>query len=135
LPLTKSNSKKQLRLRVFAGPNGSWKSTVIGRVRKYQSGGAFIDFGHYINADDIASGLNKKGFTFGPFNLNVLPSAFKTIAIQSGLVNNDFNDAAFAKSYSLRKNIIRLKIRSWAERLQVIYPQLNLPSNWVSLFF
>jgi predicted ABC-type ATPase len=118
--LTKNISKRQLRLRVFAGPNGSGKSTLIGQVRKYQSRGALIEFGHYINADDIASALSKKWFSFAPFHLHVHPSDFKKIAVQSGLVNNDFNEAEFAKSYSLQKNIIRLKISSSAERLAQI---------------
>ena len=46
-----------LRLRVFAGPNGSGKTTIIEEVRKAKVNGRAIDFGLYINADDIARSL------------------------------------------------------------------------------
>ncbi len=44
----------QLRLRVFAGPNESGKSTVIKSIRESESSGRLIDLGTYVNADDIA---------------------------------------------------------------------------------
>jgi predicted ABC-type ATPase len=53
-----TNSSK--RLRIFAGPNGSGKSTIIHSIRQFKkSNGTPIDFGVYINADDIAAQLRK----------------------------------------------------------------------------
>jgi len=45
---------RALRLRVSAGPNGSGKTTIIEAVRKAKVNGRPVDFGIYINADDIA---------------------------------------------------------------------------------
>lgn len=50
---------KTKRLRVFAGPNGSGKSTIINYVRSLNINDRAIDFGFYINADDIASELKQ----------------------------------------------------------------------------
>ena len=50
-------SKKQLRLRIFAGPNGSGKTTIINSVRAAKVNDKPIDFGNYINADDITRDL------------------------------------------------------------------------------
>lgn len=41
-----------LRLRVFAGPNGSGKTTIIDAVRKARVNGRPVDFGVYVNADE-----------------------------------------------------------------------------------
>ncbi len=43
-----------MRLSVFAGPNGSGKTTIIDAVRKARVHGKAVDFGVYINADEIA---------------------------------------------------------------------------------
>jgi len=50
----------QLKLRVFAGPNGSGKSTVINFIRSYKVNDKHVEFGYYINADDIAKALKSK---------------------------------------------------------------------------
>ena len=44
-------------MRVFAGPNGSGKSTIINAVRNVKVGNQLVDFGIYVNADDIAAEL------------------------------------------------------------------------------
>ncbi len=69
-------SKK--RLRIFAGPNGSGKTSIIKRLKDK------ISFGNYINADDIEYELNKSGYT--------LPNDIKTISnddIISFIQNSD----------------------------------------------
>lgn len=46
------------RLRVFAGPNGSGKSSIIKKILNTDvQKGVKLDFGIYINADDIAKEL------------------------------------------------------------------------------
>lgn len=55
------------RIRVFAGPNGSGKSTIIHKLRET------INFGAYLNADDIERTLSNKGFlNIDNYNLNLI---------------------------------------------------------------
>lgn len=49
------------RLRVFAGPNGSGKTTIIKAIEAQQINGRKISFGTYVNADDIEYRLRKEG--------------------------------------------------------------------------
>jgi len=92
---TKTRDQHQLRLRVFAGPNGSGKSTVIKYVREYKSTGKLIDFGYYINADDIAASLRNKGLSFRDYDILATNKEFKSIAegknqnISAQLKNDD----------------------------------------------
>lgn len=70
-------SSPKLRLRVFAGPNCSGKSTIIKSVRNTDINRHPIDFGYYINADDITQLLRKENFSFlhyliSSFNFNVI---------------------------------------------------------------
>lgn len=60
LSSTETPGAHPLRLRVFAGPNGSGKTTVINSIRNLIVNDQPIDFGHYINADDIAVQLKKR---------------------------------------------------------------------------
>jgi len=114
---TKTRDQQQLRLRVFAGPNGSGKSTVIKYVRNYKANGRLIDFGYYINADDIAASLRNKGVSFWDYDIFVTNKEFKNIALGSGLIGDQFDAAAFEESYSLRKNTLKLRKKSADERL------------------
>ena len=114
------STKSQLRLRIFAGPNGSGKSTVIEYVRNYKVKGSSIDFGYYINADDIARQLRETHFDFGTFNIAISNKEFKKVAIHSGLVNNEFPKNDFSNCYRFRSNVITLKIKSLDERLAQI---------------
>ncbi len=113
----RSINQTQLRLRVFAGPNGSGKSTVINYIRSIKVKGRPIDFGYYINADDIAVQLRNDRFTFASYHLNIKPKEFILIASVSGLINNQFPHEKFIKSFSLRNNIVTLKNKTADERL------------------
>ncbi|HUX84076.1 MAG TPA: hypothetical protein VMV20_02500, partial [Chitinophagaceae bacterium] len=115
--MTKIEKHLQLRLRVFAGPNGSGKSTVIERIRKKRVARKAIDFGFYINADDIATALRKKGFSFDPFGIKVTPKDFQVIALASGLINDDFPSEIFLRSFTIKKNILQLRISDYDEYL------------------
>jgi predicted ABC-type ATPase len=95
-------------MRVFAGPNGSGKSTVINTIRTQTVNGRPIDFGHYINADDIATAIRKKGFAFYDFEIKTSQKEFHQVAMTSGLVNTNFPKARFEKAFSLRANKLHL---------------------------
>lgn len=92
-------SNNQLRMRVFAGPNGSGKSTIIKSVRKYKTTSGKLDFGIYVNADDIVSHLKKKSFKFTPYQIEATEEEFKAIALASGLIDENFTKAYFLKSF------------------------------------
>ncbi len=104
-------------MRVFAGPNGSGKSTIIKAVREYRSLNSPLDFGIYINADDIADALRKGNFSFTPYEVTTTQIEFKTIAMASGLVAHPFTESAFDNCYTFRANSIRLREPKADERL------------------
>ena len=107
-------------MRVFAGPNGSGKSTVIHYLRQLKVNGRPVDFGYYINADDIAGQLRMGGFSFGSFRLRISVKEFLSIAMTSGLVNKEFSKKEFSASFTFRENVIRLKKAKADERLAQI---------------
>ena len=112
--------QQQLRLRVFAGPNGSGKSTVIQFVRNYIVKGNAIDFGFYINADDIATKLRAGSFRFHTYNILVNNKEFVKVTMGSGLINEKFPEEIFKKSYKFKNNTIVLKDKDADERLAQI---------------
>ena len=85
-----------LRMRVFAGPNGSGKTTIIEEVRKARVNGRPVDFGVYINADDIAQALGR-GYDLTPFGLDLDGASFLAFAERSGLLDGHLALAALAK--------------------------------------
>jgi predicted ABC-type ATPase len=103
-----STNANQLRLRVFAGPNGSGKSTVIKAVKDFQSGGRTIDFGHYINADDIAVLLHKNRFSFSSFGVKTDKAELLAFASESGLLNPDFDEKTLAASFSIERQKLKV---------------------------
>ena len=108
-------------MRVFAGPNGSGKSTIINAVRKSKVKGIPVDFGIYINADDIAKRLRKGKVTFRQYKVRVEEREFLTIASKSGLLNEKFSLTDFKSSYSLKDNQLFLLNKQADERIaQVI---------------
>ena len=120
--MTKQKVKiqEQLRIRVFAGPNGSGKSTVIKFVKDYKSNDKSIDFGYYINADDIAASLRNNGLRFSAYDLLVTNKEFRKTVLESGLINAEFEEKIFDSSYSLYKNTLKLKNISADERMAQI---------------
>ena len=100
-----SSTKVTKRLRIFAGPNGSGKSTIIDSIRKIKINGHPIDFGIYINADDIAHSLRKNDFSFFKYKLrNITRDDFICTIMDSGLIGENFNDKTFRKSFSISRN-------------------------------
>lgn len=91
-------------MRIFAGPNGSGKSTIIKAVRNYKVKGIPVDFGIYINADDIAKKLRKGRLTFRQYKVQIEDSEFLDIVSKSGLLNEKFTLSDLKQSYSLKEN-------------------------------
>lgn len=78
-------------MRVFAGPNGSGKSSIIKKILATEvKKGVTLDFGSYINADDIAQDLLKKGHDFSEFQITFDEDEFFQIVSDSGLISKDF---------------------------------------------
>lgn len=115
-----TKQRQQLRLRVFAGPNGSGKSTVIQYVKNYKVNNIPIEFGYYINADDIASQLRLGPFKFKDFGVSVTNKDFLNTALTSGLINEKFPEEIFKSAYKLRASAIRLLDANLGERVAQI---------------
>ena len=112
---------KTLRLRIFAGPNGSGKSTVIQSVKDKVLNNRHIDFGIYINADEIAKNLRKNHFSFSTFKLRELTlELFVDVALSSGLINKTYTKDKFLASFTLEGNKIYLNDHSSLDRLAQI---------------
>ena len=107
-------------MRVFAGPNGSGKTTIINSIRNFKVRGVPVDFGVYINADDIANELRNKTFSFSNYKVKVKVIDFEHIALKSGLVNKEFPEKVFKNSFSFRNNKIHLENAKADERLAQI---------------
>lgn len=120
MPSPAANPDSQLRLRVFAGPNGSGKSTVIQYIREQKVNGKHIDFGIYVNADDIAKRLSESDFSFTEYDIITSNKEFTESALVSGLVAKEFDEHTFKESFSFRNNVIKLKDKTTNERLAQI---------------
>jgi predicted ABC-type ATPase len=101
--LTRPKNNEALRLRVFAGPNGSGKSTIIQAVKDYKIKDIPIDFGIYINADDIAVQLRGGKFRFSDYEISTSRKEFINLAIGSGLLGADFTEKEFTSSFRFQK--------------------------------
>ena len=108
-------------MRVFAGPNGSGKSTIIKSVSEYKERGIPLDFGIYVNADDIARQLRENKFSFRKYRVRVNPEEFNRIALESGLIGKKFPKAKFVSSYRfLNSSSLRLVRKNYDEILAQI---------------
>lgn len=109
-------------MRIFAGPNGSGKSMVISAVREKLIEGYPIDFGIYINADDIARTLSKSSLHFKDYSLlNIKEEDIVQVALESGLINNFFTKDQFLSAFKVNRNRLQLLDKSHAIRFaQVI---------------
>lgn len=88
------------RMRVFAGPNGSGKTTIIQEVRRTKVNGRPVDFGLYINADNIAKALlGRSGFDLAPYEVSTHPADLHQFAHRSGLLGKPFNEARFLRAH------------------------------------
>lgn len=114
-----SSTNRPLRLRVFAGPNGSGKSTIIKAVKDHKVKGIPVDFGIYVNADDIAKELRADKFPF-PSVIKFNEQEFINRALSSGLVNKKFSKATFLRSFRSHNHFIAANSPSHIDRLAQI---------------
>ena len=68
------------RLRIFAGPNGSGKTTIINQLKNS------ISFGVYINADDIEKSFADNGY----IDLKDFQLAATTAKLKKHFLSTDF---------------------------------------------
>lgn len=91
------------RMRVFAGPNGSGKTTII----KSLSG--VIPFGVYINADDIELQLKEsKILLFSSFQLTISQSQVEHFFQESTFSPIKRNEPDLWKKIKVKKNILKI---------------------------
>jgi predicted ABC-type ATPase len=107
-------------MRVFAGPNGSGKSTIIQAVREYRIKEIPIDFGTYVNADDINSALQKDEFSFTKYKVTTARNDLIAHAVKSGLVGKGFSKKNFAASFTLGSQNLVMKQLKHSERVAQI---------------
>lgn len=113
-------TQKTLRMRVFAGPNGSGKSTIINSIRDHRVNGIPVDFGIYINADEIAAQLRKGTFTFNLYDVKVTRNEFVSEALESGLIGEHFGEVAFKKSFRYSNNGLIMNGKKYDEEVAQI---------------
>ena len=115
-------TKLTKRLRIFAGPNGSGKSTIIEAIRQIRVAGRPIDFGVYINADDIARQLDADRFSFADYQLDTIHrDEFIKVVLASGLVNRAFKEKNFRRSFSIgEQGQFTLNIKKYRDNLAQI---------------
>lgn len=94
------------RMRVFAGPNGSGKSSIIKYTLNVEvQEGKKLDFGIYINAEDITSDLQKgKGLIFSQYEIDFSELEFFDIVRNSGLISGQFPELRFRECIFFKKN-------------------------------
>lgn len=93
------------RMRIFAGPNGSGKTSVIKSILNTEvQKGKKLDFGIYINADDIATTLRNGKFNFQQYGIHFLVEDFLDTVSKSGLISADFTEKDFSKSLAITGN-------------------------------
>lgn len=107
-------------MRVFAGPNGSGKSTVIKSVREYKTESGKIDFGYYINADELAKDLKKGKFRFSKFRVRTNRKDFLHAAKSSGLLDKEFSQAKFISAFKLHNDRLRIRTAKHTDRIAQI---------------
>jgi predicted ABC-type ATPase len=91
------------RMRVFAGPNGSGKTTIIKGLQSE------IPFGIYINADDIEQSLYKTGgLIFDPYQLTVDENKFRDFFRLSSFSPIKRNENDLWQKISVQGNTLRI---------------------------
>src|SRR5882672_6007070 len=95
-------------MRVFAGPNGSGKTTIINAVKDYRIKEIPVDFGTYINADDIAGDLRDGKFSFKKYGITSTREKFINSVLTSGLINNQFTEKEFKAAFRISRNTFQL---------------------------
>jgi len=91
------------RMRVFAGPNGSGKTTIIKSLQ------AEIPFGVYVNADDIESLLKEsKVLLFNNFQLTVSQNQLQTFFKESKFAPIKRNEPDLWSKLTVKENVLHI---------------------------
>lgn len=103
---------------MFAGPNGSGKSTIIRSIRQTLVNGNPIDFGTYVNADDISVSLAADKFTFADYELlDVSLQQLTDYGRVSGLFRDAFSYEVFLNSVNIKDVTLYLRLPKWQEQV------------------
>jgi predicted ABC-type ATPase len=90
------------RMRIFAGPNGSGKTTIINNLREK------IPFGIYVNADDIEQSLVKtNSLLFSTYSLTVEEHDLQAFFQQSNFSPVKRNDPDLWQRLAVQENTFR----------------------------
>lgn len=91
------------RLRVFAGPNGSGKTTIINSLKSE------IGFGVYVNADDIESLLKEsKVLLFNTYQLNITEAQLQAFFKDSNFSPVKRNESDLWTKLQVRENVLHV---------------------------
>lgn len=89
------------RMRIFAGPNGSGKTSIINRLKDK------ISFGSYINADDIEADLLNNGYQLPSDLFNIECSSLTNYLTQSPIVKSKLSDVNYTKALEIVNGKVR----------------------------
>jgi len=121
------------RLRVFAGPNGSGKSTILNQIKTK------VDFGVYLNADDIEAELRSSN----KIDLTIfLDKEVENIELQNYIKNHSLLKKAintgFTIGLEIKNSIVfsnNVNVNSYKSSLLVDFIRFILLSNKKKLTF
>ena len=106
-----------MRLRIFAGPNGSGKSSIINSIRNYtKDNGTPLDFGIYLNADDIAKELTSNGCNLNVYHIVFQVEEFVAFIETSGLLIGELNAEKLKSIFRVKNNVVQLLDFNYSER-------------------
>ncbi len=104
-------------MRIFAGPNGSGKSSIINSIRNYtKDNGTPLDFGIYLNADDIAKELTINGCNLDIYQILFQVEEFIAFISTSGLLIGELDEEKLRSIFTVKNNFIRLLDVNYSER-------------------
>jgi predicted ABC-type ATPase len=91
------------RIRVFAGPNGSGKTTIINSLKSE------IGFGIYVNADDIESILKEsKVLLFNTYQLKITETQLQAFFKESNFAPVKRNEPDLWSKLQVRENVLHV---------------------------
>ena len=94
------------RMRVFAGPNGSGKTTIIKSLHNQ------IPFGVYVNADDIEESLSQGGINFlDKFKLNITQECIQSFFKASLFAPVKRNELDLWTKITVVENVLYIKTK------------------------
>ncbi|MEN9523236.1 MAG: hypothetical protein RL065_1613 [Bacteroidota bacterium] len=90
-------------MRIFAGPNGSGKTTTINQLRSK------IKFGVYVNADDIEA-LLKTNLTLSleEYQIKLNTSQVRNFLLKKGFAITKFSDTDFISKIKIENNCLKV---------------------------